>query len=74
MIGIGVFHSDSTPANMQVVLPGTTFAEKNGTIVNCDGIEQTLKAAIKPLGESRHIWDIVLHWNKIEEAQVHGTV
>jgi len=36
-----------------LVLPGTTFAEKNGTVTSHDGRLGYLQSALKPLGEAR---------------------
>lgn len=45
-IGIGVF-TNSEAGSFDVVLPSASFAEKSGTIVNCDGIEQKLNKAVE---------------------------
>jgi NADH-quinone oxidoreductase subunit G len=36
-----------------VVLPGVSFAEKEGTFVNYKGLAQPIKPAIRPIGDSR---------------------
>jgi formate dehydrogenase alpha subunit len=41
-----------------VVLPGTTFAEMDGTLTNLEGRVQRLQQAIKPVGTSRPAWMI----------------
>lgn len=42
-----------------VVLPGTSFAEKEGTFTNTERRVQRVRQAIKPMGESRPDWQII---------------
>jgi len=42
-----------------VVLPGTTFAEKEGTFTNTERRVQLLRQAIRPVGDSRPDWEII---------------
>jgi formate dehydrogenase alpha subunit len=42
-----------------VVLPATTFAEKDGTFTNTERRIQKIRAAIKPVGESKPDWKII---------------
>lgn len=42
-----------------VVLPGTSFAEKDGTFSNTERRVQRVRRAINPVGESRPDWQIV---------------
>ena len=42
-----------------VVLPATTFAEREGTYTNLERRVQRVRAAIKPQGESRPAWDVL---------------
>ena len=42
-----------------VVLPGTTFAEKNGTFTNTERRVQRVRKAIEPEGDARADWRIV---------------
>ena len=52
-------HSENeTTKAADVVLPGVTFAEKTGTMINVAGRIQRLNQAIEPLGQSRSDWDI----------------
>ncbi len=39
-----------------VVLPGATFAEKNGTVTNTERRVQRVRKAIEPVGDSRPDW------------------
>ncbi len=53
-------HSESpTTKAADVVLPGVTFAEKYGTMINVTGRIQRLNKAIDPLGEAQSDWDIM---------------
>ena len=42
-----------------VVLPATTFAEKDGTFTNSERRVQRVRKAIEPIGQSRADWEIV---------------
>lgn len=42
-----------------VVLPSSSFAEKDGTFVNIEGREQKIRQAIAPRGASRPDWQIL---------------
>ena len=42
-----------------VVLPGTTYAEKDGTITNSDRTVQRCRKAIDPVGNSKPDWEIL---------------
>ncbi len=42
-----------------VILPATSFAEKDGTFTNTDRRIQRCRAAVKPVGNSRADWDII---------------
>jgi formate dehydrogenase alpha subunit len=42
-----------------VVLPGASFAEKDGTFTNTDRRVQRVRQAIEPVGESRPDWQII---------------
>ena len=42
-----------------VVLPGTTFAEKDGTFTGTDRRIQLIRQAIEPLGDARGDWAII---------------
>ncbi len=53
-----IFMSD-TAKLADVILPATTFAEKDGTFTNTERRVQKIRAAIKPVGESRPDWEII---------------
>ncbi len=42
-----------------VILPATSFAEKDGTFTNTDRRVQRCRAAVAPVGNSRPDWDII---------------
>ncbi|MCI0887021.1 MAG: formate dehydrogenase subunit alpha [Chloroflexi bacterium] len=42
-----------------VVLPATTFAEKDGTFTNSERRVQRVRKAVEPVGESRPDWEII---------------
>ena len=42
-----------------VVLPGTSFAEKDGTFTNTERRVQLVRKAIEPVGEARADWEII---------------
>ncbi len=48
-----------TAALAGVVLPGATFAEKNGTFTNTERRVQRVRKAIDPVGDARPDWRIV---------------
>lgn len=48
-----------TAALADVVLPGVTFAEKDGTFTNTDRRVQLIRQAIPPLGNARTDWEIL---------------
>jgi len=60
-VGVGVFTQPQVAA-FSAVLPGTTFAEKDGTIVNFQGKEQRFKRAILPPGQSKALSEILMMW------------
>lgn len=65
--GVGVF-TESEAQGFEVVLPSTSFAEKDGTIVNFQGKEQRLKRAINPMGQSKQIGEIFMLWKNSGSA------
>jgi formate dehydrogenase major subunit/formate dehydrogenase alpha subunit len=47
-----------TAVYADVLLPGVTFAEKDGTVTNTERRVQRVRKAIEPLGEARQDWQI----------------
>lgn len=63
-----------------VVLPGSSFAEKSGSVTALDGRISCLGQALKPVGESREDWEIlaalynrlVAQWKQIDPQALLG--
>jgi len=53
-----IFMSETAPF-ADVVLPGVTFAEKDGTFTNTERRVQRVRKAIEPLGQARPDWEII---------------
>jgi formate dehydrogenase major subunit len=53
-----IFPSDTT-ALAHVVLPGASWAEKNGTFSNTERRVQLIRKAVEPPGEARADWEII---------------
>jgi formate dehydrogenase alpha subunit len=53
-----IFHTETTPY-AHVILPATSFAEKNGTCVNSDRRVLRVRKALNPPGEARQDWEII---------------
>ena len=58
LVVIDILPTKATAA-AHYVLPGTTFAEKRGTVINAKGRIQRLNAAIPPVGHARADWEIL---------------
>lgn len=57
---LSICHTSNETAKLSdIILPGVTFAEKYGTMVNVTGRIQRLNAAIKPYGLARDDWQIL---------------
>lgn len=61
VVGVGVFSAQDSEG-FRTILPGTSFAEKDGTIVNFEGREQRLRRAINPVGQSKTLGEILMLW------------
>ena len=62
IVGVGVFEKDIAE-QMDVVLPGLTYVEKSGTVVNWQGKEQQFHKAIDPVGQARSVADVFALWS-----------
>jgi NADH-quinone oxidoreductase subunit G len=58
-------HGDRGAARADVILPGATYAEKNGTYVNTEGRVQRGFRAIFPPGEAREDWRILRAFSEV---------
>lgn len=50
---------NETMAYAHVVLPGASYAEKDGTFSNTERRVQRVRKAVEPVGESRSDWEII---------------
>jgi assimilatory nitrate reductase catalytic subunit len=53
------FHDTDTTAFADVLLPATTWGEKEGTVTNSERRITHVRPAVQALGQARHDWDIV---------------
>lgn len=53
-----------------VILPATSFAEKDGTFTNTDRRIQRCRAAVPPVGQSRPDWEIICDLGRRIEARL----
>ncbi len=60
-IGLGVFMR-SDVERFLAILPGTSFAEKDGTVLNYEGREQKIRRAILPPGACKPLSEILMMW------------
>jgi NADH-quinone oxidoreductase subunit G len=60
-VGIGVFNENQA-SKFKAVLPGITFAEKDGTVFNFENREQKFKRAILPPTHSKALSEILMVW------------
>ncbi len=56
---IGTNHN-ATAATAHVVLPGASYAEKDGTFTNFEGRVQRIHQAVDPIGESKPEWQFLV--------------
>ncbi len=52
-------HANTTTAHASVVLPGSGWAEKRGSMINIKGRLQRLNRAVQPPGAARDDWEIL---------------
>jgi formate dehydrogenase alpha subunit len=64
-----IFPTETTPY-ADVILPGASFAEKEGTFTNTERRVQLVRQAIPPLGDSRPDWWIVAELAKRVQAKL----
>ena len=63
---------NETCAYADIILPATSFAEKEGTFTNSDRRVQRVRAAIKPIGAARADWEIVCNLAGRVAQQLHA--
>ncbi|MBI3113656.1 MAG: molybdopterin-dependent oxidoreductase, partial [Rhodospirillales bacterium] len=52
-------HGDAGAHHANVILPGATYTEKNGTYVSTEGRTQRTRLAVYPPGDAREDWTII---------------
>ncbi len=57
-----------------VILPATSFAEKDGTFTNTDRRVQRCRKAVEPVGDSRPDWEIICDLAQRVEARLDVTL
>jgi NADH-quinone oxidoreductase subunit G len=62
VVGVGVFNREAV-SKYEAILPGLSFVEKTGTVVNWQGKEQKIQKSIEPLGQSRGVADVFALWS-----------
>ncbi len=64
------YHSTATVGYADVLLPATTWAEKEGTVTNSERRISRVRAALPPYAQSRHDWEIALDIARKLEARL----
>ncbi len=69
------FADTDTAAYADLLLPATAWGEKHGTVTNSERRITRVKAAVPPVGEARHDWQIVIDFarrlgRKLDHAAV----
>ena len=54
------YRETETTAYADVLLPATTWGEKEGTVTNSERCISRVRSAVAPVGEARHDWQIVV--------------
>lgn len=52
------YRTPATVAHADVLLPATTWAERDGTVTNSERRISRVRAAVPPFGQARHDWAI----------------
>jgi NADH-quinone oxidoreductase subunit G len=60
-VAVGVFEKPKSES-YAAILPGASFAEKDGTVVNYEGREQRVRRSIVPPGQSKALSEILMMW------------
>jgi assimilatory nitrate reductase catalytic subunit len=64
------FGTTATCAFADLLLPATTWSEKDGTVTNSERRISRVHAAVAPAGEARHDWAILTEFGRLLEAQL----
>ena len=69
------FATTATCAYADLLLPATTWGEKEGTVTNSERRISRVRAAVSAPGEARHDWSIAVEFaQRLEEAGVGGEI
>jgi len=63
------FADTSTTAFADLLLPATTWGEKEGTVTNSERRITRVRAAVPPPGQARHDWRIVVDFGRLLENE-----
>jgi assimilatory nitrate reductase catalytic subunit len=66
------FATTSTCEYADLLLPATTWGEKEGTVTNSERRISRVRAAVPAPGEARHDWEIVVDFARRLEGKLHG--
>jgi assimilatory nitrate reductase catalytic subunit len=64
------YRTTATAAFADLLLPATTWGEKDGTVTNSERRVSRVRAALPPLGEARHDWQIAVDVARRLEARL----
>ncbi|MFM2398720.1 MAG: hypothetical protein RL341_877 [Pseudomonadota bacterium] len=64
------FGTTATARYADVLLPATTWGEKDGTVTNSERCISRQRAAVPPMGQARHDWQIVVDVARRIEAHL----
>jgi assimilatory nitrate reductase catalytic subunit len=64
------FGTTATCAQADLLLPATTWGEKDGTVTNSERRISRVRAAMPPSGEARHDWAILTDFGRRLEARL----
>ena len=64
------YRNTATAAFAHVLLPATTWAEKDGTVTNSERCITRVNPAVKPFGEARHDWLIATQFAALLKARL----
>jgi NADH-quinone oxidoreductase subunit G len=70
--GIGVFFENEIKS-FEAILPGSSFAEKDGTVLNSQNKEQKFKKAIQSPGQCKGLSDIFNLWTGAHSSKEEST-
>ncbi len=66
------YGNTDTAAYADMLLPATSWGEKEGTVTNSERCISRVRAAVPPPGEARHDWQIALDFAHRLAVELHG--